>query len=216
MKCCLNGENSIIIYFADKPTPKLIQTIASTQQVVAKLLGSAYVDSIISYISLVIFYDINQLSAKQALTKIKQIIKTPLNNGLKFNSKTHQIPVLYDESVGLDLAHILATKNISKDELIKYHTKQTYLVYSIGFMPNFAYLASLDSRLCSPRHKTPRAQIPPGSVGIADCQTGIYPSATPAGWQIIGRTPLDLSNNSNIEFKVGDKVQFISIDNASF
>jgi inhibitor of KinA len=81
----------------------------------------------------------------------------------------------------------------------------------VGFLPSFAYLGRVDKRLQHPRHTTPRLQAPAGSVAIADNQTAVYPIATPAGWQIIGRTPLDLSPEkleNRTRFTIGDKVQF--------
>lgn len=212
MKVYISGENSIIIYFAKKPSPSLISQIAHYHEQIKDQLGNAYIDGVASYISLSIFYDISQLSVAKVQEKIKKIVNKKINTHHQYQGKVHQIAVFYDEAVGLDLAQILLAKGVKKSDFIQIHTQKTYTVYSIGFMPNFAYLGTLDNILCTPRHKKPRSRINAGSLGIANCQTGIYPSASAAGWQIIGRTPLDLSVNTGIKFQVGDKVQFISID----
>ena len=87
-------------------------------------------------------------------------------------------------------------------------------------MPSvLAFLGELDPRLHSARLITPRIRIPAGSVGIADNQTAVYPVASSGGWNIIGKTPIDLSinNNENIKrFSVGDKVKFVPISQQEF
>ena len=67
-----------------------------------------------------------------------------------------------------------------------------YLIYMLGFIAGFPYLGGMDKRIATPRLKSPRVKIEGGSVGIAGEQTGIYPVASPGGWQLIGRTPLKL------------------------
>ena len=89
----------------------------------------------------------------------------------------------------------------------------------LGFVPGFAYMGSVDARIAAPRRPTPRVRVPAGSVGIAGVQTGIYPAATPGGWQIIGRTPLKPFDSTAAEpflFKPGDAVQFYPIEPAEY
>jgi biotin-dependent carboxylase-like uncharacterized protein len=85
----------------------------------------------------------------------------------------------------------------------------------LGFVPGFAYLGIVDARIAMPRHATPRVRVPAGSVGIAGVQTGVYPTETPGGWQLIGRTPMkpfDPSRDDPFLMKAGDAVQFYPID----
>ena len=89
----------------------------------------------------------------------------------------------------------------------------------IGFQPGFAYMGKLDERIATPRKTSPRVQVPAGSVGIAGFQTGIYPLASPGGWQIIGQTPLKIFDKAKTDpcrFKAGDSIQFISISKDEF
>ena len=84
----------------------------------------------------------------------------------------------------------------------------------LGFIPGFTYLGGMDESLATPRLKTPRLQIQPGSVGIAGTQTGIYPSLSPGGWQIIGRTPLklyDADKNPPVFIQAGDYIRYRSV-----
>jgi KipI family sensor histidine kinase inhibitor len=103
-----------------------------------------------------------------------------------------ELPVAYGGDYGPDLAEAAAGAGLSEGEYIALHAGRDYLVYMLGFSPGFPYLGGLDPRLARPRLKSPRARVPAGSVGIADAQTGVYPLASPGGWNIIGRTPLAL------------------------
>ncbi len=108
----------------------------------------------------------------------------------------------------------IGRKNLDLDTFIEIHTEQAYLIYAIGFSPVFAFLGEVDKRIQAPRLATPRIKIPAGSVGIAESQTAVYPTDSSGGWNIVGRTLLDLSLNNpeNVDkFRVGDKVKFYSI-----
>jgi KipI family sensor histidine kinase inhibitor len=100
-----------------------------------------------------------------------------------------EIPVTYD---GEDLDEVAGLTGLDADEIVRRHTAPTYTVAFLGFSPGFPYLVGLDPALEVPRRDTPRTSIPAGSVGLAGTQTGIYPTASPGGWQLIGRTDVTL------------------------
>ena len=88
----------------------------------------------------------------------------------------------------------------------------------LGFLPGFSYMGEVDERMIMPRKEQPR-MVSAGSVGIAGRQTGIYPQASPGGWQIVGRTPLKLFDPLQQEpalLRAGDLVQFIPISKDEF
>ena len=131
--------------------------------------------------------------------------------------KSIQIPVCYEAIFGIDLENIKTKKNISIAEIIKLHSEKIYTVYCLGFLPGFTYMGIVDEKITYPRHPKPRANVSAGSVGIAGAQTGIYPKNSPGGWQIIGRTPLQIFDSAPHKLsllKAGDQVQFypISLD----
>lgn len=171
-----------------------------------------------SYHSLLLVFDLQQLSyatAKQQLQNLVEQLQQDPPNLADFHQdssgKIHVIPVCYDLQFGLDLAELAQQKALSIEDIIRIHSERTYQVCAIGFAPAFAYLGEVDERIASPRHASPRLSIPAGSVGIADRQTAIYPKASPAGWQILGQTPWDLSLNNPdnlMRFRVGDQVNF--------
>jgi KipI family sensor histidine kinase inhibitor len=103
--------------------------------------------------------------------------------------ETVEIPVTYD---GQDLPEVASLTGLAAEEVVRRHTAPEYTVAFLGFSPGFPYLVGLDPALEVPRRDTPRTSIPAGSVGLAGNQTGIYPTASPGGWQLIGRTDVTL------------------------
>jgi KipI family sensor histidine kinase inhibitor len=100
-----------------------------------------------------------------------------------------EVPVRYD---GQDLDEVAGLTGLDAGEVVRRHTAPTYTVAFLGFSPGFPYLVGLDPALEVPRRDTPRTSIPAGSVGLAGTQTGIYPTASPGGWRLIGRTEVTL------------------------
>ncbi len=133
--------------------------------------------------------------------------------------KIIQIPVCYDTIFGIDLENIKTNNKISIEEIIKTHFENIYTVYCLGFLPGFTYMGIVNEKIIHPRHSQPRAKVIAGSVGIAVAQTGIYPTNSPGGWQIIGRTPLQIFDRHTSKlalFNTGDQVQFYPISLEEF
>ncbi len=103
-----------------------------------------------------------------------------------------ELPVCYHPDLGPDLAHVAKVHDLTPEEVVEIHTAPLYPIYMIGFTPGFPYLGGLPERLHTPRLSSPRTHVPAGSVGIANNQTGIYPIASPGGWQLIGQCPVNL------------------------
>ncbi|KAK48396.1 allophanate hydrolase [Caballeronia jiangsuensis] len=126
-----------------------------------------------------------------------------------------EIPVHYGGADGPDLAALAKHTGFSIDEVVKRHTQAEYVVFFLGFQPGFAYLGGLDPALAMPRHAEPRLEVPAGSVGIGGAQTGIYPAASPGGWQLLGRTELKLfdpARNPPTLMQPGDRVRFTALE----
>jgi len=130
-----------------------------------------------------------------------------------------EVPVCYENEFAPDLREVAWHAKFSVEEVVQRHSSATYRVSCVGFTPGFPYLSGLPAELATPRRDSPRKRIPPGSVGIGGTQTGIYPSISPGGWNIIGRTPLrlfDVQRDSPALFHAGDCVRFRRISREEF
>ena len=131
----------------------------------------------------------DRVEIKEEIYKLNESIDAPVKNKLK-GSIT--VPVCYDDEFALDMSHILNHAGLSRSEVIGEHCHRDYEVKMIGFTPGFVYLGELSEKIKLPRLTNPRPFVPKGSIGIANNRTGIYPIEGPAGWSIIGRTPMNL------------------------
>ncbi len=186
----------------------------------------AMIEAVPAYSSLTVHYDIIALKKKIPVhqtvyewmkQQLEERFKQPVQQD-QITGRYLEIPVCYEEEFARDMQQLAGTKNILVDEVIQIHVSKKYKVYMLGFLPGFPYMGEVDERIAMPRKATP-ATIKEGSVGIAGKQTGIYPLASPGGWQIIGRTPLklfDITGEEPTLLKAGDIVQFYSITTKDF
>ncbi len=122
------------------------------------------------------------------------------------------IPVIYGGAEGPDLEEVARLHNLTARQTVELHSSAEYVVYFLGFQPGFGYLGGLPDALHTPRRAVPRVKVPQGSVGIGGSHTGVYPLASPGGWQIIGNTPLALFDpqaSSSTLLRPGDSVRFV-------
>jgi KipI family sensor histidine kinase inhibitor len=127
-------------------------------------------------------------------------------------SRQVAIPVIYGGEAGPDLTVVAEHAGLSIHQVVELHSSTDYVVYFIGFQPGFPYLGGLDPRLHIPRRAEPRVAVPAGSVGIGGSQTGVYPLASPGGWQLIGQTPVALFDplqQPPTLLRPGDTVRFV-------
>lgn len=158
--------------------------------------------------NLTLLFDPLRTEAATLETTVRQLWDQPPRR--RALGRLVEIPVTYD---GPDLADVAAHCGLSPDDVVARHTQAEYVVYFLGFQPGFAYLGGLDESLHTPRRAEPRTSVPAGSVGIGGAQTGIYPLATPGGWQLIGRTSLALFDPQAEPPTVlapGDRVRFVA------
>jgi len=142
---------------------------------------------------------------------VQAIAQRDLSAQTERSSTLIEIPVHYD---GEDLAEVAQLLGITPQEVIRRHTGSEYTVAFTGFAPGFAYLAGGHPSFNVPRRSTPRTRIPAGAVGLAGSFSGVYPQASPGGWQIIGTTPVamwDISREVPALLQPGYRVRFVDI-----
>ncbi|MBB3699840.1 5-oxoprolinase subunit PxpB [Flammeovirga yaeyamensis] len=209
------GERALIIQFENIISEEVHQKVKAYYQYLSNRHLEGITSLIPAYTSITIQFD-DDLINFSSLSEIIQSIDIHKKENQPLQ-RIVEIPVCYDTTLGLDLEEVSQQLDVSIDEIIELHTSNLYTVYMLGFSPGFMYLGGLDPRLFIPRKSTPRLKIPAGAVGLADQQTGIYPQATPGGWQIIGQTPLSIFEvNQPPKVKMGDKVKFEIIDLSTF
>jgi len=174
-------------------------------------------DVVQAYTSVAFFVDLHQIDFTQATNHLMEANPAGAEKAQEFVGKLHVIPCCYE--MGLDVARVAQAAALSADDVIRLHSEQIYTVYAIGFCPGFPYLGYLPKELSGvPRLESPRVRVEEGSVGLTGRQTGIYTEARPGGWNIIGRTPLQLVCVADGYFplRTGDRVSFRRIDEREF
>jgi inhibitor of KinA len=213
------SDSAITIDFGNVIDEKINDLVMELFRLCTENSFVGMIEAVPAYASLTIFYDVVKVrkansSYKTAFGFVENYLTEILqkvDNQVKRAINLIEIPVIYD---GEDLAFVAESNNLSIEEVIEIHTTPKYRVFMMGFLPGFAYMGGLDARIATPRKATPRTKVPAGSVGIAGNQTGIYPSESPGGWQLIGRTELQLYTPNSQEItllKAGDLVKFVRI-----
>ncbi|STQ75927.1 5-oxoprolinase subunit PxpB [Grimontia hollisae] len=214
------NEQTLIVYFGDNIDETVAADVNRAIFQVRESLGDLVTDMIPSYNSMLVGFDLNRTDRFDIIKRIRLSLESSTSEiNDRSDNQVVEIPVYYGEEVALDMPDVCEKTGLDSVSVIKLHSQREYRVYAIGFSPGFAYLGSLDDAIVVPRKSTPRLKVPTGSVGLADNQTAIYPSSTPGGWQIIGRTPLnmvDWDSDSLAKVNVGNRVKFCPIDREEF
>jgi inhibitor of KinA len=170
-------------------------------------------DVVVGYRSVMVYVDPLADDASRVRATLEAIAaESPATSG--FHGDLVEVPVCYDPPFGPDLPDVAAFARCSTEDVIERHLAVDYRVFVVGFVPGFAYMASVDPRIAIPRRSSPRLKVPPGSVAVAAGQTGVYPAETPGGWNLIGRCPIrpyDPAREQPFLFHPGDIVRFARI-----
>jgi inhibitor of KinA len=212
------GDSALVAEFPQRIDPDINQRALSLASRLRHEWGEILHDVVIGYCTVTVYFNPRHVDARWLEGEIRGAAGD-VENGLRPVSRTIDVPVCYDPSLGPDLEDVAAFAACSVEEVVELHSKRTYRVYMVGFIPGFAYLAEVDERIARPRRTAPRTAVPAGSVAIAGGQTGIYPKVTPGGWNVIGRTPLkpyDPDREDPFLFSVGDAVRFSPMTRDAF
>ena len=213
------GDCAISIDFGQVIDPKINRYIRQTIERIKELQLEGIIELVPTYCALLVEYDAMLYSYAEICKIMKPTLEEGMTDATNELVTVVEVPTVYGGAFGPDLSFVASHNHLSGDEVISIHSGTDYLVYMLGFIPGFTYLGGMDPRIATPRLSSPRTLIPAGSVGIAGEQTGTYPSDSPGGWQIIGRTPVtmyDMSKAQAALLNAGDYVRYVPIDESEF
>jgi len=221
------GDNALMLEVGDVIDEPTHQRVQEAWRALAAAPLPGVTELVPAYTTVTLFYDpVAAVAAGAPETGIFDWLAAQAQERLehppkleKAKARTVEIPVCYGGEFGPDLGLVAKQAGLAPEEVIRRHAGPGYLVYLVGFAPGFPYLGGLPKELETPRHAKPRMVVPPGSVGIGGAQTGIYPLATPGGWNLIGRTPERIfrpEENPPVLLRAGDHVKFRPITPADF
>jgi inhibitor of KinA len=213
------GDGALTIDFGNEISVRLNNRVLKLAGFFTGNSFAGFEEIVPAYSSLTIFYDVLKVRRNfpefaTAFEAVKSFAENALENSDDLQIKEPRlikIPVCFDRGFALDLDFVAASNNLSPEKVVEIFLGKTYRVFMLGFLPGFSYMGEVDERIVTPRKQTPRTKVPKGSVGIAGKQTGIYSLASPGGWQIIGKTNIELFTpeaNTPTFLRAGDSVQF--------
>jgi inhibitor of KinA len=209
------GDAALVVQLPDAIDPKLSAWCVALARALGARLGGTIREAVIGYTSVTVYFDPLLVDAAWLEAEIAETaddVEVALAAGERtVAGAIVEVPVVYGGEGGPDLPDVARFGGCSEEEVIGLHSSREYRVYLLGFVPGFAYMAEVDPRIAAPRRASPRTAVPAGSVAIAGAQTGIYPTSTPGGWNIIGRTsllPFDPRRCEPFLFRAGDRVRF--------
>lgn len=214
----MTGDTSVLVEFGNEISTEINARIRAFNIALEKKKIPGIVETVPTYRSLTVHY-------RPEIIRYEKL-RDALNGLLGSLDKVEippasvvEIPVLYGGEMGPDIEFVAKHNGKTVEEVIKIHSAPEYLIYMLGFTPGFPYMGGMSAEIATPRLTSPRVKIPGGSVGIAGSQTGVYPIDSPGGWQLIGRTPLNLydaARETPILLQAGQYVKYRPVDQAEF
>lgn len=209
----VSGDCAVCVEFGNEISPEINRKIRAFKIAVEKAAIEGIVETVPTYRSLLVVYKPEMIRFRELTERFEGILSSMDSIQIPPPSVI-EIPVLYGGEMGPDLENVAAHNGKTPEEVIKIHTSEEYLIYMLGFIAGFPYLGGMSKEIATPRLKSPRVKIEGGSVGIAGEQTGIYPVASPGGWQLIGRTPLklyDADREKPVLLEAGQYIKFRAV-----
>lgn len=221
------GEAAVLVVFGHTISPDIQRKIQSLEEYTEAHPFDGFEECVASYTGLTVYYNpwkvFEAYPDKRPGDTMRELISSYVHSAEMISPSAPrqvEIPVCYGGVYGPDLSYVAEFHHMTEEEVVKIHTAPEYLVYMLGFCPGFPYMGGMDRRIATPRRASPRLAIPAGSIGIAGEQTGGYPLSTPGGWQLIGRTPVDMFRPDNQEeptlLKAGDHVRFRAVSEEEY
>ena len=204
------AESGVLVELGDAIDPTLTARVMALTAAIDAAALPGVVDVVPSYATILLAFDPTVTDTDAVAAAVRRLA-VGAGATEPAPAPTVTVPVAYGGEHGPDLPGVAAHTGLEPAEVVARHAAASYRVACMGFAPGFAYLVGLPPELATPRRATPRTRVPAGSVGIGGAQTGIYPSETPGGWHLIGRTPVrlfDLERPEPFFLRPGDHVRF--------
>ena len=205
------GDGAIVVTAGESISDETTALVRAIAEAITRAEIHGVSDVIQAYVTVTVCYDAEGGMTYRTMEKRLREILSDVRPAGKGAGRTVEIPVCYGGEFGPDLAFVADHNGLTEEEVIRIHSGTTYDVKMIGFAPGFPFLGGMDERIAAPRRPSPRLEIPARTVGIAGAQTGVYPIGTPGGWQLIGRTPVELflpDQEIPSLLRPGDQVRF--------
>jgi KipI family sensor histidine kinase inhibitor len=205
------GDSALTLVFGDRIDPHVHAGILSVARELRERPPRGVTEVVPAYTTLGVWFNPLERDTADLASELVEIAEASDSLTVGPSDREFLIPVRYD---GPDLEDVASRLGLSRDEVIRRHTADSYRVYLLGFVPGFAFLGLLDPSLELPRRSSPRLKVPAGSVAIAGRQTAVYPLDTPGGWHLLGRTDIPLfdpGRDPPALLGVGDRVRFEAI-----
>lgn len=199
------GDRAVTVCFGTELTERTARSVLALKSSLEGNPIPGLEELVPAYVTLTVYYDpeivrrsvpIRPFSSVTVSERLSDMLRARLVHlDLAFedvHSPVVEVPVCYEDAYAPDLGFVADHSGMTVEDVIRLHESATYRVYMTGFVPGFPYMGEVDRRLQVPRRREPRLRVAAGSVALAGRQTGIYPMETPGGWQVIGRTPLQL------------------------
>jgi len=214
------NENTWIVYFGQTISDDVAMKVKYFNDLLWHSHASVMLDTVPSYTSVLVTFNLRLIDRFRMESLLREAHQITLSTELVDPAlETLVIEVCYGIGAVNDLDYVAQYCGLSAQQIIDLHAGQSYRVYAIGFSPGFGFLGNTHKSLFVPRRTTPRLKVPAGSVSLADNQSAVYPSESPGGWQVIGRTWQKMVNWDRDEFaylKTGYKVRFEPISESEY
>lgn len=208
------GDTALTLELGDALDPALNARVRALDAALRRRPAAGFVESVPAYRSLLVVFDPGRGSFAEIREQLLRLLREPPGDA-GAPGVLRRVGARYGGEHGPDLERVARAAGITADHAVRLHAGREYTAHMLGFMPGFAYLGPLAAELQAPRLATPRPRVPAGSVAIAGMQTGVYPNASPGGWNLIGRTGLRLFDPGSARpalIEPGDRVRFEPVD----
>ena len=216
------GDSAITVEYGRSLDPAIHRRVMGLNAAVSvareegRLVG--VIETVPTIRSLTIHYDALQIRRVELLRQLRPVIAD--SGEAEVSGRRWQLPVCYEDAFAPDLQTVSELTGLSPAGIVDLHGSAEYTVYMLGFMPGFGFLGGLPERLAVPRLSTPRTRVPARSVAITGRTCAIYPTVSPGGWRLIGRTPIEMFElqhpDSPCLLAPGDVVRFAPVSASVF